>query len=120
MFKCSFSIDFAFNMSMRYLERTPKPEKIFYSVDFLTAIIYKYLLFLCMQKHIAFTCVNTPVFLLHFIIFTVLLPFSINFEFNFGLNFNTKSLFHLNCKKSFGFLPMKEKSLGLLELTSKM
>ena len=37
-----------------------------------------------------------------------------NFKSDFGLNFNTTSLFHLNCKKSFGFLPIKGKSLGLL------
>ena len=67
----------------------------------------------------AFTCVNPLLFLLPFIIFIVLLPFSLNFEFNFGLNFNTISPFHLNSKIPFGFLPIKEKLLGLLELTSK-
>ena len=39
-------------------------------------------------------------------------------KFNFGLNFHTVRLFYLNCKISFGFLPIKEKSLGLLELAS--
>ena len=68
----------------------------------------------------AFTCVNLLLFLLFFIMFNVLLPFGMNFEFNFGLNFNTMSLFRLNCKISFGFLHIKEKSLGLLELASKM
>ena len=97
-FKCFFPIDFAFNMSMQCSERTPKPETIFYSVDFLAVIINRYFLFLYLKKHIAFMCVNTPLFLLPFIIFTVLLPFSINFEFNFGLNFNAVSFFHLNCK----------------------
>ena len=32
----------------------------------------------------------------------------------------TPCLFHLNCKISFGFLNTREKSLGLLELASKM
>ena len=66
-----------------------------------------------------FTSVNPLLFLLPFI-FIVLLPFSMNFKFNFGLNFNTFRLFHLNCKISFGFLPIKEKALGLLELASKI
>ena len=43
-----------------------------------------------------------------------------NFEFNFDLNFNTISFFHLSCQISFDCLPIKEKSLGLLELVSKM
>ena len=75
-----------------------------------------------MQKktYIAFTYVNPLLFLLHFIIFILLLPFSLNFELNFGLNVNTISLFHSNRKMLFGFLPTKEKSLGLLELDSKM
>ena len=78
-----------------------------------------------MQKktYIAFTmeiCVNSLLFLLPFIIFTVLLSFSINFKFNSGLNFNTISLFYLNCKISFGFLPIKEKLLDLSELAFKM
>ena len=47
-------------------------------------------------------------------------PLSMNSKFNFGLNFNTISLFHLNCEISFGFLPIKEKSSGLLELASKI
>ena len=67
-----------------------------------------------------FTCVNPFFFLLIFIIFIVLLPFSMNFKINFDLNFNITSLFHLNCKVSFGLLPIKEKSLGLSELASKM
>ena len=67
-------------------------------------------------KYMAFTCVNLLLFLLPFIIFIVLLSFSMNFKFNFGLNFITIRLFHLNCKISFGFLPIKEKSLGFLEL----
>ena len=71
------------------------------------------------KTYIAVTCVNPLLFLLPFIIFIVLLPFSINFEYNFGLNFNTISFFHLNCKILFGFLSIKEKSLGLLELVSK-
>ena len=72
------------------------------------------------KNHIAFTCVNLPLFILLFIIFIVLFPSSINFEFNFGLNFNTINLFYINCKISFDSLPIKEKSLGLLELASKM
>ena len=120
-FKCSFSIDFAFNISVLCSEGTPQPETIFSRVDFLAVIIYQYFLFLYMQKkHTAFTWVNPALFLLPFIIFIVLLSFSVNFEFNFGLNFNTINLFHLNRKISFGFLPIKEKSLDLLELAPKM
>ena len=65
-------------------------------------------------------CVNPVLFLLPFIIFIVLLPFSMNFKFNFVLNFNTLSHFHLDYKISFGFFSIKEELLGLLELASKM
>ena len=67
----------------------------------------------------AFIWVNRPLFLILFIVFIVLLSFSIFLEFNFGLVFN-RSLFELSCKISFGFLPIKEKSLDRSELTSKM
>ena len=84
------------------------------------------ILFVCLYAkkniyiYIVFTCVNSLLFLLPFIIFIVLLSFIINLRFNFFLDFHSISLFHLNWKISFGFLPMKEKSLGLLELASKM
>ena len=123
MFRYSFPIDFAFNMSMRCSERTTLPETIFYSVDFLIVIICRYFLFLYVPKIkncIAFICVNPLLFLLLFIIFIVLLLFSINFECNFCLNFNIIRLLHLNCKILSGFLPIKDKSLGLLELLSKI
>ena len=55
-FKCSFPIDFAFNMSMRCSERTPKSEAILYCVAFLAVIIYRYFLFHCMQKHNFYLC----------------------------------------------------------------
>ena len=82
-------------------------------------------LLICKKKnkkktYIAFTCVHPLLSLFSFIIFILLLPFSMNFKSNFGLNLNTINLFHLNCKISFGFLPVKEKSLGLLELASKL
>ena len=119
-FKCSFPIDFAFNMSydaqsvqhsqkqyflfVQFMsigcsERTTQPETIFFV--FLYAKIQLLLVFL-----LSFSVV-------------VLLPFSMIFKFNFGLNFNIIR-FYLNCKISFGFLPIKQKSLGLLELASKM
>ena len=119
--KCSFSNDFAFNMSIWCSKRTTQPETRFFSVDFVVIIVYLYFLFDYMQKKkVAFTCVNPLLFLLIFIIFIILLRFGVNFKLNFDLNFNTISLFHLDYKISFGFLPMKEKSLGLLELVSKM
>ena len=59
-------------------------------------------------SYIAFTCVNSLLFLLPFITFIGLLPFSLNFEFNFGLDFNTMSLLHLSCKISFGFFLSKK------------
>ena len=111
---------------MRYSERATQPEPTFFSVDFSVVTIYRYFLFVNMQKiknkktYIAFTCVNPLLSLFSFIIFILLLPFSMNFKSNFGLNLNTINLFHLNCKISFGFLPVKEKSLGLLELASEM
>ena len=71
-------------------------------------------------KNITFTCVSLLLFLLFFIIFIALLPFSMNFEVKFDLNFNSISFFHVNCKISFGFFLIKEKSLGLSELVSKM
>ena len=94
-FKCSFSVDFLFNMWIRCSECTTQPEAMFYSVDFLIVIIYQYFLFLYMPKiknYIACTCVNPPLLLLPIIIFIVLLLFGINFEFNFSLNFDTQSL----------------------------
>ena len=45
--------------------------------------------------------------LLFFIIFIVLLPFSMNFEFKFDLNFNSISFFHVNSKISLGFFLIK-------------
>ena len=93
-------------------------KQYFFSVDFLVVKIYQNFSITC--KNIAFTCVNALLLLLPFIIFIVLLPFSMIFEFNCGLNFNNIRLFYLNCKISFGFLPIKKKSLGLLELASKM
>ena len=117
-FKYSFSIDFAVNMSIRCSERATQPETIFFSVDFLVIMIYQNFLFVYMQKY-SFYLYYSPSVFTHFIIF-ILLPFSIIFKFNFGLNFNTVRLFYLNLKISFGFLPIKEKSLGLLDLASKM
>ena len=118
--KCSFPFDFAFNVSY-YAQNVHQPKTIFYRVDFLVVVIYRYFLFLYTQKtYIIFTCVNPPLFLLPLKIFIVLLPFSVNFEINFALNFNTTSLFHLNCKILFCFLPIKEKSLGLLQLVSEI
>ena len=91
---------------------------MYFNEDFLV-VIHQYFLFVYMQRK-TFTCVNPLLFLLPFIIFIVLLPFRMNFKSNFGLNFNTKAFFHLNCEISFGFLPIKEKSLGILELASKI
>ena len=54
MLKCSFPIDFAFNISIRCSEHTPKPETIFYNLDFLAVIIYPYFFFLYMQKPSSF------------------------------------------------------------------
>ena len=120
-FNCSFPIDFAF----WYVNTMPRTyntaRKSIFTVDFLVVIIYWYFLFFYVQKtYIAFICANPLLFLLSFIVFIFLLHFSTNFEFNFGLSFHTITLFHLNCKISFGFPPIKEKSLGLLELASKM
>ena len=53
-FKCSFPIDFAFNTSMRCSERTPKPETILYSKNFLAVIIYWYFLFVYIHKTYTF------------------------------------------------------------------
>ena len=68
--------------------------------------------FVCKKEKKAFTSVNTLMFLLPFILF-VLLLFHNNFKFNFRLNFNIISL-------QIGLFPIKEKLLGLLELTSRM
>ena len=98
-----------FNMMLR-VHNTARNN--IFSVDFLVVRVY--------QNFLAFTCVNPLLFLLLFIIFIILLPFGMNFKFNFELSFNSISFFHVNCKISFGFFPIKEKSLGLLELASKM
>ena len=49
-FKCSFPIDVAFNMSIRFSERTAQPETIFFGVDFLVVKVYRYFLFVYVQK----------------------------------------------------------------------
>ena len=126
-FKCYFSIWFWCS------ECTTQPETMFLAWISFVMICRLFrchnisILFVCLYAkkkkiyiYIVFTCVNSLLFLLPFIIFIVLLSFIINFRFNFFLDFHTISLFHLNCEVSFGFLPMKEKSLGLLELASKM
>ena len=43
-FKCSF------NMSIRCSERTTQPETIIFSIDFPVVMIYRYFLFVYMQK----------------------------------------------------------------------
>ena len=48
--KCSFPIDFAFSMSIWCSERTTQPETILFSVDFLVVRVYRYFLFVYMQK----------------------------------------------------------------------
>ena len=84
-FKYSFPIHFAFNMSIRCSERATQPETIFFNVNFFVIIIYRYFLFVFMQKrqtYVAFICVNPPVLFL-LIIFIVLLPYSMNSKFSF-------------------------------------
>ena len=117
-FSCSFLFGFAFKMSKQCSERTKQPEKCFLSwISFLSQYIKIFCLFIQgYAKNIAFTCVNPLLFLLPFIIFFVLISFSMNFKFNFGLNLITIRIFHLKCKISFQFLPIKEESLGFLEL----
>ena len=67
-----------------------------------------------MQKaYVDFTCINPLLFLFYYIIFIVLLPFSMNFKSNSILKFNTINLFHLN---SFRFPPIKEKLLRPLKI----
>ena len=48
--KCSFPIDFAFNMSIWCSERTKQPETIVVRVVFLVIRVYRYFLFVYMQK----------------------------------------------------------------------
>ena len=115
--KCSFPIDFAINMSAWCSERTTQPETIPFS---LVVTVYWYIYIFLYAKNITFICVSPLLLLLFFIIFIVLLPFSMNFEFKFDLNFNSISFFHVNSKISLGFFLIKEKSLGLSELVSKI
>ena len=100
-FECFFPIYHAFNISTRCSARTTQPETIFVC------------LYSKKTYNIAFTYVNPFLFLISLIIFVLLL-------FNFGLTFNTISLFSLKLQILFGFLPIKEKLLGLLELASKI
>ena len=94
------------------------------SVDFLVIIIHRYFLYEKKKKLIQFSLwrfvLNLFCFYSIFIILIVLPAFSIIFKFSFGLNLITVSLFHLNCKISFGFLSIKENLLRLFELASKM
>ena len=73
-------------------ERTTQPKQYFFSVDFLFVIIYQNFFFVYMQKY-SFSCVNPLLFLLPFVNFIVLLPLSMIFRSNFGLNFNTVRAF---------------------------
>ena len=74
-FKSSFPIDFAFNMSIRCSERTAQPGTVFLAW---ISLLSQYIDISCKNEtYIAFTCVNPLLFLLPFIIFIVLLPFSI-------------------------------------------
>ena len=73
---------FSINRSvMKTFKCSTDTETIFYSVDFLAVIILRYL---------SIFHINLPLLLLPFIIFIVLLLFSINFESNFGLNFRAR------------------------------
>ena len=101
MFECFFPIYHAFNISTRCSARTTQPETIFVC------------LYSKKTYNIAFIYVNPFLFLISLIIFVLLL-------FNFGLTFNAISLFSLKLQILFGFLPIKEKLLGLLELACKI
>ena len=114
-FKLHFPMDLVVIMSILCSEHSTQLEAIFFSDAFLVVVIHQYFLFVYMQikTYIAFTCVVNPLipggnktvnpllFLLPFIIFIVLLPFSLNFKSNFGLNFNTISLFSLKLQNFF-------------------
>ena len=49
-FRSSFLIDFSFNILLRCTKRLKQPETIYFIVDFLFVIIYRYFLFVYMQK----------------------------------------------------------------------
>ena len=89
-----FPTDLAFIMPIRCSEHTTQRETLFFSeYSLLPQYINISCLFVRKEKLIAFTCVNPLLFLLPFIIFILLLPFSMNFKSKFGLNLNTISLY---------------------------
>ena len=77
-------IDLAFIMLKRCSKHTTQLETIFFSEVFPVVVIHQYYLFIYRQRktYIAFTCVNPLLFLLPFIIFIVLLPFTMNSKLN--------------------------------------
>ena len=82
-FKCPLPIDLAFITPIRCSEHLTQLETMFFSEDYLV-VIHKYFSFVYIQikTYIAFTCVNPLLFLLPFIIFIVLLPFTMNSKLN--------------------------------------
>ena len=64
----------------------------------------------------AFTCVNPLLFLLLSIMFNVLLP-CMNYKFNFGLNFNTMSLFSLKLQNFIWFPSYQRKIIKPLRIS---
>ena len=59
--KCSFPVNFVFNMSTWCSDRSTQPETIFFSVDFLFFIVYLYM-FVYMKKYSFYLCKSPSVF----------------------------------------------------------
>ena len=118
-FKCLLPIDLAFIMPMRCSEHSTQLETIFFSEDFLVVVIHQYFAFVYIQikAYTTFTRVNPFLFLLPFIIFIVLLPFSMNFKSNFGLNFYTISLFSFKMQNFIWFPSYQRKIIRPLRIS---
>ena len=86
--------------------------------DFLV-VIHQYFAFVYIQikAYTTFTRVNPFLFLLPFIIFIVLLPFSMNFKSNFGLNFYTISLFSFKMQNFIWFPSYQRKIIRPLRIS---
>ena len=116
MFKCPSRLILHFYVNTMLRTFNTARDK-FFSEAFLVVVIHQYFFFIHVQiKTLIPFCFCS----LSLITFIVVLPFFMNFKYNFGLNFNTISLFLLKLKNFIWFPSYQKKSLGLLELASKM
>ena len=103
MFRCPFPIDLAFLCQYDAQNIQHSQRQIFQRGFPCCRNTSIFLFYSCANKNF-----NSLLFLLSFITFVVVLPFFMNFKYNFGLNFNTISLFLLKLKNFIWFPSYKK------------